>query len=238
MLYHFVIQTEEGKIRQDFGWTLREAIEYANWYNGKNQFDVTYVDEFTRSVHPHTDDNHIIPVGSLEWVKPWWERVNHKEFPSPEYIPEVLQKPEWLGRELKKVHLNDVQIDKRTWIKSATVWKGFMSIVNSKNGVPDDTYWVAPEVDFVTEWRAFVYHNQLVGLQNYLGDFTVMPNVAVIKEMINAYGNRGAYTLDVGVVDGNTVIVEVHPFVSCGLYGFDDLVRLPLMIISGWNELN
>lgn len=42
-----------------------------------------------------------------------------------------------------------------------------------------------------------------------------------------------AYTIDVGVTsDGNTVLIEVHDFFSCGLYGFDDAKNLPNMYIS------
>lgn len=40
-----------------------------------------------------------------------------------------------------------------------------------------------------------------------------------------------AYTLDVAITDkGDTVVLEVHDFFSCGLYGFNDYRKLPYML--------
>ena len=37
--------------------------------------------------------------------------------------------------------------------------------------------------------------------------------------------------LDVGVLqNGKTVIVEMHEFMSCGLYGYEDKMLLPMLI--------
>ena len=43
-------------------------------------------------------------------------------------------------------------------------------------------------------------------------------------------------TVDVAVLaNGQTVLIEVHPFISCGLYGFEgpDLLR---MVSAAWNH--
>lgn len=54
--------------------------------------------------------------------------------------------------------------------------------------------------------------------------------------MITAYTNSPrAYTLDIGINEFGTTVIEVHPFVSCGLYGFHDLKVLPQMFIAGFN---
>lgn len=80
-----------------------------------------------------------------------------------------------------------------------------------------------------------MYNNKLVGLQNYSGEFDIFPNVNKIKEMISVYNSQPvAYTLDVAITEGNdTVIIEVHDFFSCGLYGFSDHKILPYMF-SNW----
>jgi len=55
--------------------------------------------------------------------------------------------------------------------------------------------------------------------------------------MIIAYTDAPrAYTLDVGINVFGTTIIEVHPFVSCGLYGFHDLKVLPQMFLAGFNH--
>jgi len=60
----------------------------------------------------------------------------------------------------------------------------------------------------------------------------------LIKQMIQDYKSAPkAYTLDVGINEKGTFIIECHTFFSCGLYGFTDYKLLPLMFISAWNEL-
>lgn len=130
--------------------------------------------------------------------------------------------------------------DKPLFFKSASQYKKFTDIVYQKdiNNMPDDEYLVSSVVDIQSEWRAFIFNNKLVGLNNYAGDFTIFPNIDLIKEMIREYKNSPkAYTLDVGINNSGTFIIEVHPFVSCGLYGFADYRILPQMFIAGFNEI-
>ena len=46
-----------------------------------------------------------------------------------------------------------------------------------------------------------------------------------------------SYTLDVGINNNGTFIIEVHPFVSCGLYGFSDYRILCYMFENGFNYI-
>ena len=96
---------------------------------------------------------------------------------------------------------------------------------------------VSEYIDIDSEWRAFVFNNELVGLHNYSGDFTIFPDVKLIKIMIKDFNYNGAYTLDIGVNLKGTFIIECHDFFSCGLYGFEDYKLLPKMFISTWNKL-
>jgi len=77
----------------------------------------------------------------------------------------------------------------------------------------------------------------LVGLQNYTGDFTMFPNVNKINEMIQTYKSSPvAYTLDIGINDKDTFVIEVHDFFSCGLYGFSNHKILPFMFSKWFNN--
>lgn len=78
-------------------------------------------------------------------------------------------------------------------------------------------------VEFVSEYRCFVHQDELKGIQYYLGDFKVYPDVSVIEDMITAYRSSNcAYTLDVAVTaDGRTLLVEVNDMWAIGSYGFD-----------------
>jgi len=55
--------------------------------------------------------------------------------------------------------------------------------------------------------------------------------------MIKAYTKAPvAHTLDVAISGGETVIIEVHDFFSCGLYGFADHKILPFMFARWFQE--
>jgi hypothetical protein len=81
----------------------------------------------------------------------------------------------------------------------------------------------------------FCFKGKLVGVHHYSGDFRVFPDLRSVDMMVTAYKSAPvAYTLDVAVTkEGETVIIEVHDFFSCGLYGFSNLKILPFMF-SQW----
>ena len=75
-----------------------------------------------------------------------------------------------------------------------------------------------------------MFDKKIIGLQNYSGKFDVFPNVKKIQKMIDCYTSQPiSYTLDVAISDNNTVVIEVHDFFSCGLYGFSNHKILPQM---------
>ena len=44
-----------------------------------------------------------------------------------------------------------------------------------------------------------------------------------------------AYTIDIGRTDkGLLELIEIHPFISCGLYGFDNLPVIRRMAAQAW----
>jgi hypothetical protein len=100
---------------------------------------------------------------------------------------------------------------------------------------------LSEKLDIVSEYRVFVYRDKLVGINNYGGEFNKLPDLYLIEKMINEYKNEkdrpGAYTLDVAITkEGKTTLIEVHPFVSCGLYGFRRYDILPQMMIAGYKS--
>ena len=111
--------------------------------------------------------------------------------------------------------------------------------------IADNTTWYLPEGNYQmseymhieSEWRVFVYNGKMVGLQNYGGDYTIFPNKAKIQKLIHYYKSAPmAYTLDVGVNDYETFVIEVHDFFSCGLYGFADHNIYPYMLYRWFHE--
>lgn len=234
--WHFVIQADERGIpAQDYGYVLKDAIEWSAWRYGAPRYDLTLASRWPDD--GVADGDRIVPVGSLEWVEFWMTRCCARTLPRPIYIPDALRTPSYLHRDMRLVAGPLPRQQQPVFVEEATRYKTMdPQVTDRTDQLPAGEYWLADVVDFQTEWRAFVHRGELVGLQNYSGDFTRMPDVPTVRRMIGAYTDApSAYTLDVGVLDtGATAVVEVHPFVSCGLYGFEDVVRLPSMLIGGW----
>ena len=123
------------------------------------------------------------------------------------------------------------------WIvKDNNKIKGLTSMVKNPEILsvpPGGNYQISKYISIDSEWRSFIYKGKLVGLQHYVGEFTLFPDVRMIKHMIEVYEASKeapiAYTLDVGINDQGTFVIEVHDFFSCGLYGFTNHPILPQM---------
>ena len=240
----FLIQTIDNMVVHDFSFTLIEAIKYNNWYNGEKIYDYILQENTNLSINsndqPYKEDvEGIIPIGSVEFVLKYLNDYYNINNIKPLNIPEELNKYKYIKRNVWNFYpfQNDKYINKTVFVKSKTKIKGYTDIVKYTD-VPTGEFIVSELIDIQSEWRAFVWKHTLYGLQNYSGDFTMFPDIKLIKKMISDYSNDGAYTLDVGINDKDgTFIIECHDFFSCGLYGFADYRVLPLMFIDTWNKL-
>ncbi len=221
----FLVQTVDNTIVHDFSFGLLEAIRYHKW-SGRNDYMAMVT---SKSI----DEPGWIPVGSVEFVQDYLKEAYDLTV-KPRNVPEELMAPKWSGRTMLNeefVTIVDLS-DSFLHIKSNDKIKAVFDLT----AVPLGNYQLSHMQDYTSEWRAFVWRGDLVGLQNYSGDFTEFPDVDRIKEMMRAFSGLTtpcAYTLDVGLKDGGTWVVEVHDFFSCGLYGFADLQLLPLLL-GGW----
>jgi hypothetical protein len=221
----FQIQTVNGQIVHDFAFALIEMIKYNDWYYGQKKYDYILTDTVLESPNK-------IPIGSLDFV---FTYLKYK--PKPINIPIELRKEKYLKRVLYEANKKDIKFDKKLFIKSATDYKSFTDIVKRPDEVPEGIYIVSDVIDIKSEWRAFVFCDRLLDVRRYAGDFRVFPDIKLIEEMIKDYKTSpDAYTLDVGVNDNGTFVIEVHPFASCGLYGFTHYL-LPEMFVKGLNSL-
>ena len=91
---------------------------------------------------------------------------------------------------------------------------------------------------FVSEYRVFVLHREIIGVRHYRGDPLVFPEAARIRAAVAAYDDAPAgYALDVGVVeDGRTLLVEVNDSYATGAYGLAP-IRYAALIEARWSEL-
>jgi hypothetical protein len=216
----YLIQTINGKVKHDFSFTLLESIEFQKWLRNDKSFEVCFTDETTMPNY--------IPIGSVEFVSKYISDY-YGLTPKPKNIPIELISKNWSGRNVINGTEKDIIGEK--FVKSNDRIKSFTEICKT---APEGNYQISDLIDIESEWRAFVFEGKLVGLQNYSGEFDIFPNVDKIKAMINAYKTQPiAFTLDVAISNNDTVIIEVHDFFSCGLYGFSEHKILPFMF-SKW----
>jgi hypothetical protein len=246
-MMRFLIQKINGKIVHDFSFTLLQTIEFKNWLarNNKNErVLIKYFDSTSEAVDFKFKpvQKHYVPVGTVEFVTKFLEHF-YGLSPKPRNVPEELfpyaDRHIFNGTEAYFSHCG------KSFIKSNDKIKGTCGIFNQSETVnlPAGNYQFSSVITIDSEWRAFVYNNKLVGLQCYAGEFTLFPNVDIIKDIIKVYKSAPvAYTLDVGVrkIGDNhntTFIIEVHDFFSCGLYGFNDIKYLSMLHNWFWQYI-
>lgn len=243
----FVLQIgDNGHYSNDVA-TVEEVIDAHNWFrpNDKIEFVSYHYDDITKE-----NTEGLVPVGSVQFVNKVLSFYG-KEGMKPINIPECLKEEKFLARKIAFAK-NRTEIDniKKEWntnkvfIKSNTSVKHWMpELYTGKDCIAEDEeYFVSEEVDFASEWRCFVYRGQLRGIKHYLGNEWIMPEKEFVENCIQTMTKDSdmlAYTLDVGVTgDGKNAVIEVHNFLSCGLYGFEEPIITPMLTNAFKYELN
>lgn len=221
---NFIIQGHHQHCIHDFSWTLIQAINFLKW-TGQ---DIHYILSET------IEDQHVscIPIGSVEFVEEFMQRFFSIHIP-PLLIPDALNNFHFCKRQIILSQKEDIK-KFPVFVKSAEKIKNDSFIIEQQNDLnqllPQHLYQISSVIDIQSEWRCFIFKGQLVGLQHYLGDFTIFPHIETIKKMISKWAYTcPAYTIDVGINQEGTFLIECHDFFSCGLYGFSQRNILPYM---------
>lgn len=174
---------------------------------------------------------------------------NNIEIPKPLNIPKELWKDEYL---LRYIYIDSFQALKETawqdlpkFVKPVDQVKQFSSgiltnpyTIDLSIGIlPDETnIMVSSIVDFISEYRCFIYKQEIVGIKHYTGDFNKFIDPSIVKLMVNQYSNAPiSYSLDVGLmIEPNTglestTLVECNDFWSIGSYGLDAVIYAKML---------
>lgn len=98
------------------------------------------------------------------------------------------------------------------------------SSVSFFDHVPDDFLVMTSDVvDIISEWRAFVIDGEIVGLKNYIGDFTRMIDFGFANNIVSQFRSAPiSYSIDFGLTSGGeTILIECNDAWSVGDYGLD-----------------
>ena len=236
----FLLQTINKKLVHDFTFELTRCEEYHKWIGNPITLRRQESLDFSSVKNP----DHYVPVGSVEFVSAYL----NKFYPDAKKALEPLNVPESLfpfaGRIIGNVTKPE---DMVKFNNPALVFaKSLTTIKHPENGflgLPDfercNGFQVSTPIDFLSEWRVFVFNGTILDSRCYLGDFFAYPDKDTITKMVEAYKDAPkTYTLDVGVTTkGETVVIECHRFFSCGLYGFSQPNIYPAMLSQEWFEM-
>jgi ATP-grasp domain, R2K clade family 2 len=119
------------------------------------------------------------------------------------------------------------------------VLSAFRDLIPTTHHPNDLTVWSSEVVEFVSEWRYFVWRHEFVGLGHYRGDAFTHPDGATIRAAVATYRDKApvAYGIDFGVTpEGRTLLVEVNDAYSLGHVGLR-AVPYANMLESRWVEM-
>ncbi|MEX0285178.1 MAG: ATP-grasp domain-containing protein [Paracoccaceae bacterium] len=96
----------------------------------------------------------------------------------------------------------------------------------------------AEPVNFLSEYRTFIRHGDVISVRPYKGEPLVFPDPDMIRNVVAAFAEGpAAYALDVGVTeDGRSLIVEINDAYACGAYGLFP-IQYAMFIRARWEEL-
>jgi hypothetical protein len=117
------------------------------------------------------------------------------------------------------------------------VVRRFGDLIRTQHCEPDTEIYVVEHVEFESEWRFYVEHGRVVGVDHYRGDPLKFPDKHAAEWAAKWEEAPAAYTLDFGVCrDGETRLVEVNDMISAGAYRLEDPIYARL-IKTRWLEL-
>ena len=221
----FIIECNENNILSVEAAAAIEAIQRHNWLypNSPASFRLTSLLAL-RSMPPLA-----VPIGSVDFVETALRLLGGSHISPlrlPDYVPE-----KYLRRRLSIVSASSAVREiasqwgiSQVFLKSASRLKcDFSDVYSVTAPMPstEDRLLVSEVIEIRSESRAFVFNGRLVDLRFYAGDFWSLPDRESTREIIEGIGRElTAYTLDLALTeDGHTVVIEIHPFIACGLYG-------------------
>lgn len=240
----FIIELDKNNNYTSDSATVIELVDYKNWLANDKVYDIKFSNKENLSIKRLIGN--YIPVGSINFVNKalkllgcWVIGVPH---PYDDFTPDELHRKVSLvynlGQAINFID-NDLHTDK-VFLKSVSLSEKMASGIYKKHelaGVNCYSY-IQEVVNFVSEYRFFVYNGKIRGASHYSGNMWLLPDKDMVERMAKRIsGRRKSFTLDVGVLDtGATAAVELHNFVACGFYGWEDPIILDMLITGFENE--
>lgn len=157
-------------------------------------------------------------------------------------LPEALDYPEelksYFGREIGETNLdyiiNNPQIypifikPKKHKLFNGVVVREFKDLI----GVSDVEMWCSKPVNILTEYRAYINDNKIVGLKHYKGNpYLALDISKVVGAMQTWKSSPISYSIDFGLTEeGETIVIEVNDGFGLGNYGLNEIDYAKLLL--------
>ena len=173
-------------------------------------------------------------VGSVQSVTSALEQLNITA-PNPSYYPDCLKS--WLYRDVEAVNANHarwmIEQGSTLFVKSQN-WKQMTGMVCSKtshhpefSAMPSDAMcWISNPVEWLSEYRVYVYQNEIIAISCYEGDESFKLDARVLENAVNALEANNwhdTYAMDWGIIKTPTgelltALVEMNDAWAIGAY--------------------
>ncbi len=188
-------------------------------------------------------------VSSIEETQEWFRRMKWIENPEISTIPSELSTDMFLGRDIKykdMKYVRSLQEDSfPIFVKPERLKQFNAGVIHNihqlgwiEPNLPDNTKCIISDaIDIVSEYRCYIIDGKCEGIYHYRGDIFQFPNPKFINECIKSYKSAPkAYSLDVGICEGYTIVIECNDFWSLGNYGLSPKLYCRGLMIR-WREL-
>ena len=230
----FLLQTVNGEIRDVEVFNMKLLLDrFGAKFRFGDKYDLIELEEIDNL--PDSESKSI-PIGTLQFVGKFLKKFYNIDNLNPIEVPKCLRKERYLKREYNIVSKDQLPEFGRYFIKYVSKLKEYTYIGDIKDlsdtpsefhpSKKEGLYQISNIIDILSEYRVFVYQDEIQAIQYYDGNCLIFPDSKMINEMVNVYSldkdRPQAYTMDIAVnKDNETCILELHPFVSCGTYGYD-----------------
>jgi len=179
-----------------------------------------------------------VPVGSVEFTVEF-ARLNDILLPAnisyPKNLLHFLKRKVWLDK------FSNVNEDMFVKPLNTKVFTGAIKKTLKESVKPDEDVWVSNPLDIDAEFRYYVLDGKVVGQSRYdAGDNDIEPDDNVVLQIIKEYkGQPIGYSIDVGIVKGETILIEVNDGWSLGYYPWGNLKEKDYvnLITKRWTEI-
>lgn len=182
--------------------------------------------------------SNLIPIGSVEFVTKYCSLHNIALPKNKSYPIELVS---FLKRKIRQGTFGSTLETEFVKPIKTKLFTGAIKKEITESVENDEPVWISDVVQFIAEFRCYVIDGQLVGYSRYDDSEEVINfDDSVVNSMIEKYTSQPiGYSIDIGIVKDETVLVEVNDGWSLGYYPWGTMTsqKYVELITKRWNQI-